>query len=92
MRRCSWSIDGAQLGAGEVRAEAAVDAGGERDVAVLHAIEIGLERVLERGRIEVGAGPTQVDHLALLDRHAVDLGVAQTRCVRPTTAPGSRSA
>ena len=68
-----------QLGAGEVRAEATVDAGGERDVAVLHTIEIRLERMLERRRIEVGAGPAQVDHLPLLDRHAVDLRVARRR-------------
>src|SRR5439155_13487941 len=68
---------GAELGAGEMRAEAAVDAGGEGDVAVLGAVEIDPERAVEGRGVEIGAGPAEVHELTLLDRYAVDLGVAQ---------------
>ena len=43
----------------EVRAEAAVEAAGERDVALGGAVEVDRERVVEPVAVEVGRGPAR---------------------------------
>ncbi len=73
-------LDGdAQFHAGEVRSGAAVDAGTEREVAVLLAVEDDLVGVGEHLGVTVGAGEVHQDALAGLDRTAVVLGVLDSR-------------
>ncbi len=66
----------AELEAGEVRAEAAVDAAAEGQVAVGLAVPDELPGVGELGLVDVGGAEERHHLLALADREAVDLGVA----------------
>src|ERR1700730_8829562 len=64
-----------QLLAGEVRAEAAVRPGSERDVPGAAAVEVDLLRAWVRLRVPAGHAQRERHHVAGLDRAAVELDV-----------------
>ena len=66
-----------QLSPGEVGAEAAVRAAGEAEVVAARAVDDELVRPIEDPRVAVGGGDQPVDHVALLERAAVELGVGR---------------
>ena len=59
----------------QVRAEAAVPAGAERNVIVLRTVDVDRRRILEPRRIAGCAAQRHEDHVALLERAPVEIRV-----------------